>query len=163
VIQSLGLKCRKANRFDDSTSTSLHEEVARIGRRLYAQLSNDDFAKCASDPNYLAPETDTLLSKFGLEIWGQDADSSRLLDPENLDGEAHSRYGDDEDGKKLRLYLHRWIFVKAFAERRGKDGEMAREQALATLEEVNSQGEAFVVQDRDFVLTQHSRQAHQAV
>tara|TARA_R110002003_G_scaffold121_23_gene10834 strand:- start:445 stop:3300 length:2856 start_codon:yes stop_codon:yes gene_type:complete len=130
--------------------TILSEEVNHLATTLYAQLSADDLVLAAADSSYLNDEIDALLDEYAPDIWGMDADRSRLLKP----GTDHQYpkalvYEADEDRKLIWLHLHQWIFKRAFDELvKFGDTVEARERALDSLPLTSSDGAAWVVPDR---------------
>jgi hypothetical protein len=111
-----------------------------------------------------------LLSKFGPETWnfGAERPSSRLLKGGTVKEYPVDLYYElDGDRKAMWLYLHRWIFVKAFSELRVKnaDNDAARYNTLlfVTGLQTNLRETPWLVQYRTFHPTPQPQQTHQAL
>jgi hypothetical protein len=153
LLSAMGLPIRRVITGDavkHPVGTKLSEEANHLATTLYAQLSADGLVFAATDSSYLNNEIDALLDEYAPDIWGMDADRSRLL----VAGTNHQYpkalvYEDDEDRKLIWLHLHQWIFKRAFDELvKYGDTEKARERALDSLPLTTSDGAAWVVPDR---------------
>jgi hypothetical protein len=126
ISASLGVRAQSARKMKDLATGQaqandhpfifkLEVETNRIASNLHAKLSTDELVKTAAYSNSLVEEIDVLLADYAPNIWGMDADRSKLLTPDR--GRIyvkHLTYENDEDRKSLRLHLHQWICAKAF-------------------------------------------------
>jgi hypothetical protein len=157
-IRYLGFRDKPSDTPDDLVCTLLDEETDRIAQRLWAHLSTEDLFKRAADPDYLVQEIDVLLAEYAPDIWGMDADRSRLLMP--LEFKQYQKqlvYEDDDDRKLLWLHIHRWMFAKAFVVQKDKvDSREVRIVLLSRMRPINSHGSAFLVPDGTFLPLPHT-------
>jgi hypothetical protein len=112
-------------------------EVYTIASLLYAQLSTNQLVRAAADYSFLTEDIDLLLDEYAPSIWGVDADRAQLLQA-GVD-ELYPKdlvYEDVEDRELLRLYIHEWIFVRAFRNlQRCGDTAQARAAVLSELDQ----------------------------
>ena len=118
-ISCLGLvKCNVLGdtTFDHLAANAMSAAIDEIASGLYAKVSAESLVVCAANPDFLDEEIDVLLDEYAPDIWGMDADRSKLLEPGTNDTYPKNLvYENDDDRKLLWLYLHRWIFAKAFS------------------------------------------------
>jgi hypothetical protein len=71
-------------KFDAPIFKDLSTEVMKMSKEMPKE--RDVLLDCATDPGSLDAQLDEVLEKYGPQIWGRDADRSRLLTP-NPDAE----------------------------------------------------------------------------
>jgi hypothetical protein len=93
ITASLGVKAQSARKMKDLATGQaqandhpfifkLEVEINRIASNLHAKLSTDELVKIAANSNSLVEEIDVLLANYASDIWGMDADRSKLLTPD---------------------------------------------------------------------------------
>jgi hypothetical protein len=93
ISASLGVRAQSARKMKDLATGQaqandhpfifkLEVETNRIASNLHAKLSTDELVKIAANSNSLVEEIDVLLANYASDIWGMDADRSKLLTPD---------------------------------------------------------------------------------
>ncbi|KAF2267957.1 hypothetical protein CC78DRAFT_32995 [Lojkania enalia] len=115
----LGLSASSSNtnrgipKFDAPEYRRLSAEVTRLSKDL--PKDRDALLDVATDGSSLEDELDDLLGMLGPQIWGRNADRSRLLtpDPSSKTYTKDLFYEDPEDREIIKTHIHRWIIIKA--------------------------------------------------
>lgn len=66
-------------KFDAPIFKELSQEIMKMSKEMPKE--RDLLLDCATDPGLLETQLDEVLDRYGPQIWGKDADRSRLLTP----------------------------------------------------------------------------------
>ncbi|KAF2281515.1 uncharacterized protein EI97DRAFT_429532 [Westerdykella ornata] len=100
-------------KFDAPEFKKLSNWVQQLSKELPQE--RDALLDFAANPNCLEKELDDLLEHLGPQIWGRDADRSRLITPDPMRKTYYKDlyYEDPEDREIIKTHLQRWVVIKA--------------------------------------------------